>query len=103
MTITLNEQDGRLVATLVGELNTAASSEADRCLKPLFERTDCDFVLDCSSLTYISSSGLRIVLNVFKHARSTGHHAVLRGLSDNVHEIFAISGFLQLFDIEQEP
>ena len=100
LNITINEQEGRLIAALSGDLNNAASTQAERGLAPIFERTDCDVVIDCKELNYISSSGLRIILNVFKHTRSNGHKAILKNLSDDVIEVFNLSGFLQLFVVE---
>lgn len=100
MNITINEQAGRLVAALAGDLDNVASTQAKRGLEPVFERTDCDIVIDCTQLNYISSSGLRIILDIFKHTRSNGHKAILRNLSEDVREVFDFSGFLQLFTIE---
>ena len=97
LNITINEQAGRLIAALVGDLDNAASTQAKRGLEPVFERTDCDVVIDCTELNYISSSGLRILLNVYKHARSNGHLVTLKGMSDDVREVFVLGGFLQLF------
>ena len=101
LNITINEQASRLVALLSGDLDNVASSQAERDLAPVFECTDCDIVLDCTELNYISSSGLRIVLNVFKHTRSNGHKAILKGMSEDIKEVFQLSGFLQLFIIEE--
>ena len=101
LNVTINEQASRLVAALSGDLDNTASSKAERELAPVFERTDCDIVIDCTELNYISSSGLRIVLNVFKHTRSNGHKAILKGLSEDLKEVFHLSGFLQLFQIEE--
>lgn len=98
--ISIIEQEGRLVATLCGDLDNVASSEAERSMAPVFERTDCDVVLDCTELNYISSSGLRLLLNVYKHTRANAHTAILRGLVDEVKEVFELSGFLQLFKVE---
>ena len=100
MNITISELEGKLVATLEGDLNNAASSQAECGLAPIFERTDCDIVLDCTQLNYISSSGLRLLLNVYKHTRANGHKAILKNLSEDVKEVFDISGFLQLFITE---
>ena len=100
LNITINEQSERLVAALSGDLDNAASTQAKRSLEPVFERTDCDVVIDCTELNYISSSGLRIILDIFKHTRSNGHKAILRNLSEDVKEVFDLSGFLQLFTIE---
>ena len=95
--VTLSEQDGKIVATLIGDLDNVASMEAARGLEPIFERTDCNILIDCTELEYISSSGLRILLNVYKHARSNGHLVTLKGMSEDIREVFVLGGFMQLF------
>ena len=100
MNITINEQEGKLVAVLEGDLDNVASTQAERNLAPVFDCTDKDVMIDCTNLNYISSSGLRILLNIYKHTRTNGHNAILKGLKDDVKEVFQISGFLQLFITE---
>ena len=41
------------------------------------------------------------MLDVYKHASANGHYAYLANLSEEIREIFDISGFLQLFKIEK--
>ena len=91
MDITINQVEDRLVVALIGDLDNAASTQAERGLAPAFDCTDCDIIIDCTELNYISSSGLRIILNVFKHTRSNGHKAILKNLSDDVKEVFDLS------------
>lgn len=100
LNITINEQEGRLVVSLNGDFDNMVSSQAERSLAPVFERTDCDVVFDCTELNYISSSGLRIMLNVYKYTRTNGHAAILKGMVVEVEEVFRLSGFLQLFKVE---
>ena len=100
MNITINHQDNRLVAALSGDLDYTASTQAERSLAPVFGITDKDIVIDCTELNYISSSGLRILLSIFKHTRSCGHVSILKGMTPEVKEVFELSGFLQLFKIE---
>ena len=101
MDITINKLDGRLVVALVGDLDNAATTKAERNLAPVFQCIDCDILIDCTQLDYISSSGLRIMLNIFKHARSNGHVAILKGLTGEVEEVFEMSGMLDIFVIEK--
>lgn len=101
MEIRLNEQDGRLIIAIIGDLDNVASSQAERSLAPAFEREDCDILIDCTDLNYISSSGLRILLNLYKHTRANGHQAILKGMNEEVKEVFDLSGFLQLFTVEK--
>lgn len=98
--ISINEQKGSLVVTVEGDLNNTATKEAVKSFAPIFERNDCDVVIDCAALNYISSSGLRMMLDVYKHTRANGHNAILRSMSDDIKEVFDISGFLQLFKVD---
>ena len=99
MKITIKNEEGRLVGELIGDLDNTASSMAEKELAPLLECDDRDIVLECRELDYISSSGLRIVLNIYKNARRSGHRAFIRNLNEDVTEVFRIGGFLQLFEL----
>jgi len=101
ITININKEDNRQIVVICGDLDNAASSYAENALAPLWEQKDCDIALDCSALDYISSSGLRILLNIYKHCRANGHQAILINPSEDVHEIFDTAGFLQLFKEEK--
>ncbi len=100
MNITISELEGKLVVAIEGDLNNGASAQATRDMAPVFERTDCDVVIDCTQLDYIASSGLRLILDVYKHTRANGRKAFLKNLSEDVKEVFSLSGFLQLFIVE---
>lgn len=100
MNITMTEEQGRIVVAISGDFDNTASSKAEQKLAPLFERDDCDIVIDCSELEYISSSGLRILLNIYKHTRKNGHRAIIRNLQEDVEEVLRTGGFLQLYEVE---
>ena len=113
MKITIKNEEGRLVGELIGDLDNTASSMAEKELAPLLaynvslrwqclSRLECDdrdILLECRELDYISSSGLRILLNIYKNARRSGHRAFIRNLNEDVTEVFRIGGFLQLFEL----
>ena len=100
MEITINEKDGRLVASLIGDLDNSASSMAEKELAPLLERDDCDIELDCRELDYISSSGLRLLLAVLKNAKPKGSHVYISGVNDNIRSVLAMTGFTNLFEFK---
>jgi anti-sigma B factor antagonist len=100
LNITISEQAGRLIAALVGDFDNVASTQAKRGLEPVFDCTDCDVVIDCTELNYISSSGLRILLNIYKHIHGYDHWVILKGMSEDIKEVLGLGGFLQLFHTE---
>ena len=69
MNTTLKEENNYYVMYFDGRLDTAAAPEADKATQPLLESEGHDIILDCSKLEYISSSGLRIFLNVLKNVK----------------------------------
>jgi anti-anti-sigma factor len=101
MNITITEEQDRLIVALRGDLDNTASSQAEKELSPVFQRDDCDIVIDCRELEYISSSGLRILLNIYKHTRINGRRAIIRQMSDYVDEVMRTGGFLQLYEMEK--
>jgi len=100
MNTTITKQDGKLIATLEGTLDTAAAEQVAHELEPLHDCQGYNVVIDCSQLKYISSSGLRILLGIRKHAAAHGSTVTLKGTSTDILELLQISGFHNLFKIE---
>ena len=82
--------DGKYVATLEGELDTAAAVEVENVLKPLYQSDGKDVIIDCAGLEYISSSGLRILLNILKGAKATGSKVIMRHVNDDIKNVFKL-------------
>ena len=57
-------------------------------------------ILDCTELSYISSSGLRLFLVLRKETAEQGGKVILQNISDNLRNVFMMTGFLNLFEIQ---
>ena len=51
----IEELEGKIAVTLVGELDTAAAVEVEEMLQPLYKSDGRDVVIECSKLDYIAS------------------------------------------------
>ena len=100
MKASIEEQDGKLVATLAGEMDTAAAVEVEETLKPLQATNGKDVYIDCAELEYIASSGLRILLAILKAAKANGSRVVLRHVNDDIKNVFKLTGFINIFEFE---
>ena len=100
MTKRVEEIDGKLVATLIGELDTAAAAETEKALMPLLNSDGKDIIIDCKELEYIASSGLRLLLGILKKAQDVGSHVVLKNVNDVVKDVLDLTGFVSIFDFE---
>lgn len=96
----LEEIGGKYVATLKGEMDTAAAAEAEEVLQPLYTSDGKDVIIDCTGLEYIASSGLRILLGILKGAKARGSKVTLRGVNDDIKNVFKLTGFISIFEFE---
>ncbi len=99
MVATIQEIGNQYVATLKGELDTAAAVEAEQVLKPLYKSDGRDIVIDCTDLEYIASSGLRILISILKGAKANGSKVIIKNMNDDIKNVFRLTGFINLFEI----
>ncbi len=100
MNARIEELEGKYVATLEGELDTAAAAEVEEVLQPLYEAGGKDVIIDCKGLEYIASSGLRILLGILKSAKASGSKVTLRDVNDDIKNVFKLTGFISIFNFE---
>jgi len=95
----IHEQD-RVVVHLFGRLDTAASMEAEKKMSEIAEVGNLPVVMDCRELQYISSSGLRLFLMMLKKGKANRQKFSVSNVSPTIKEIFKITGFLNILNIE---
>ena len=100
MEVHITKQDAVTTVRFIGRLDTPASQDAAKAVEPVIQDASGTIVLDCSGMTYISSSGLRILLTLRKAASSAGGHVIVKRINPDIRQVFMITGFLNLFDIE---
>ncbi|MBO7117269.1 MAG: STAS domain-containing protein [Bacteroidales bacterium] len=100
MEIEIKEINSVITVALKGRMDTPASQEVVPEMTALQDKADKTIVLDCSELTYISSSGLRIFLSLRKAAAVKGGEVIIRNINDDIRSVFMMTGFLNLFEIE---
>ena len=98
MNVTIQEQDGNMVAILAGSLDTAAAPETEKALSPLNDVEGKDIIIECTDMEYISSAGLRIFLGILHNAEDKGGHVYIKGINDKVRAIFTNTGCSNIFE-----
>lgn len=96
----IKEENDIIVMYLEGRLDTAAAVQTEADMRPLYDCTDRDIMLDCTHLEYISSSGLRLFLGLLKSAKSKGGHVFIRGLNSDLQSVFNMTGFSSIFEFK---
>jgi anti-anti-sigma factor len=99
MKATIEHERNLPVIKLSGRLDTVTAPALDAQLAPLLAEPRPKILLDLGDVTYISSAGLRSILQLVKHTAAHGGRLGLFNASPHIMEVIEISGFPSLLDI----
>jgi anti-sigma B factor antagonist len=99
MDIVVTEEGTKTIVNIDGRIDTNTSYEFEKAVMPLASRPNPDVEVNCEKLDYISSSGLRVFMELDKGIIANNGKIVLKGLNEGVMEIFKMTGFDHLFKI----
>ena len=92
-------KDGDTYTVLVeGRLDTLTSPQLDEEINKIIGGAK-KLIFDLDKLAYISSAGLRVLLGAAQQMDGKGE-MVLIHVSEAIREIFDVTGFIQVFNIE---
>ncbi len=92
------ENAGKLNVALEGRLDTTTAPQLEEELKGALDGVT-ELVMDFEKLDYISSAGLRVLLATQKVMNKQGKMTITK-VSDVIHEIFEVTGFVDILSIE---
>ena len=84
------------VVEIVGELDSRTSPQAQEKILPAV-RSGGKLVLDMSQVPFMSSAGLRMLLQLHRQTSATGGRISLVGLSEELVDTMSATGFLGSF------
>ena len=102
MQIRKEQCDSWLVVHLNGRLDADTTAEFNSALAECVDGGAAKIVLNCKDLAYISSAGLRGMLNLAKKLAAGKGLLHFCSLSGMVKEVFDISGFSDMFVIKDD-
>ncbi|MBN1121445.1 MAG: anti-sigma factor antagonist [Anaerolineae bacterium] len=99
-TIKIREvEDGAVVISPDGRLDSTAAPEFENTMLDSLHQGKYRLVIDMSSVTYISSRGLKALVTAWRIARENGGDIVLCSMKLAVFDIFQMVGFTKVFTI----
>ena len=94
------EDDKHVTLILDGRLDTAVTQQTEKEVEPLYDFKDCEIIIDCSRLDYISSSGLRMFMAINQRCRANRCELFVKGMKETVYDVFKTTGFVNLFQFK---
>ena len=84
-----------------GPLNAQALDEVQAKINALEVNEGDLVIMDCTEMSYICSSGLRIFLAMHKDVTQRSSRLIIRGLQPLVKGVFDMTGFTKILNIEE--
>lgn len=98
LNISVSNDGAEYTFLLDGRLDTITSPDLESKINEVVGDAT-KLTLDLSKLEYISSAGLRVLLGALQEMEDKGEMVVCN-LTQSVHEVFELTGFGRLFNIE---
>ncbi len=99
MEIKQTKDGNKLTIELSGRLDTTTAPQLEEALAAALDGVS-GLIFDFNKIEYISSAGLRILLNTQKKISAAGGSMKLVGVNDVVREVFEVTGFINILTIE---
>ena len=88
------------VLSLEGRLDTVTAPKLQEALSEVIVPTEKENIeLDFAGVGYVSSAGLRVLLQGQKNAKAAGKNLTLKNVSPEIIEVFDITGFSSILTI----
>ncbi|GAB4570444.1 MAG: hypothetical protein Kow0077_04570 [Anaerolineae bacterium] len=82
-------------------LDSNAAPALENLLDAQIEAGRVNLLVDMSQITFISTSGLKVLVNAWRNTRKHGGHLALAALRPTIREVFETVGFDQFFAIHE--
>jgi anti-anti-sigma factor len=99
MEVAIEHVNKILIVGITGRLDTGSAPVFDATLAPELAQPRRHILVNLAGVTYISSAGLRSILQLVKHSAAQGGKVGLFSAPAHILEVIEISGFPSLLDI----
>jgi len=96
MEITSEQIQNVTVITLKGDIDGKTAGTIQQTVLPMIPEGG-RMLLDMSTVPYMSSAGLRMLLLIYRQAQTRGSEVALVGLTEDIKDTMSATGFLSYF------
>lgn len=94
------EAGAECVLTVRGDIDLASANDFETSLRTALDGSPSSITVDLAALTFIDSSGLRVLVSLSKEAQSRGATLGLRNIPRHAQRVLDITGLSEWFDAQ---
>ncbi|UCF63390.1 MAG: STAS domain-containing protein [bacterium] len=101
MELNIAERNGSLIIEIIGAVDNESAEELKNNFQEIIEQDFDEAVFNLELVPFITSSGIGKILVFYKNTVSRGKNMRVKGISENLFELFKSIKLDKLFPIEK--
>lgn len=85
----------------IGEVDIYTSPELKNKIFELIDEKNADIIINGDSLEYIDSTGLGVLMSIYKKMQEKSLNFCIINLKPNIYKLFDITGLNKVFNIQE--
>ena len=96
------KEGGKTIIKTGSRIDTMNANQFEQDIQPALKEGGVDLEMDCTELTYMASSGLRIIQNTMRTVTQLKGQFKITNVSPEIYKILAMTGFTKFMKVEQK-
>ena len=100
MNVDITTNENTTTIAIEGSIDSKTAGDIQSKIMEKVSETD-KVILDLTKVDFVSSAGLRLLLMIYRQIKSKNGKIVLVGVSDEIKDVMAMTGFINFFEFSQ--
>ena len=96
------KEDGRTIIKTGERIDTMNATQFEQDIQPALADGGVNLEMDCDNLTYMASSGLRIIQKTMRTVMPQKGQFKMTNVSPEIYKVLAMTGFTKFMKVEKK-
>ena len=96
------KEDGKTIIKTGSRIDTMNADEFEKDIQPALQEDGINLVMDCSELTYMASSGLRVIQKTMRTVMMKQGEFKIVNVNPEIYKVLQMTGFTKFMTVEQK-
>ena len=96
------KEDGKTIIKTAARVDTMNAAHFEQDIQPALADGGAEIIMDCSDLTYVASSGLRIIQKTMRTVMQHKGEFKMVNVNPEIYKVLAMTGFTKFMKVEKK-
>ena len=96
------KEDGKTIIKTGARIDTMNAAQFEQDIQPALADGGVEIIMDCSDLTYMASSGLRIIQKTMRTVMQHKGEFKMVNVNPEIYKVLAMTGFTKFMKVEKK-